>query len=219
MKYMKYQFPLIFLALIAGLSITGTARATFPPLEIAHWDLEMADDRNDPEYIRIDELVAEKKYDAAMSLIEKKILSSRNKSSALFLKGALLNEMGKYREALTEFRKGYKIESRHPAIQFSYCQIYRNLGDAETSLRACKITVHQHHKSPEPHYEYAQTLQAMGNMKLANKELETASKLDPKNPLYPFEQGKNYFYLNQLDEAENAFKKALIRDEDHFDSA
>lgn len=216
---MDSHFPLIFLALITGLTMTGAAHATFPPLEIAHWDLDMTDDRNDPEYLRINELVAEKKYDTAMSLIEKKILSSKDKSAALFLKGALLNEMGKYREALTEFRKGYKIEARHPAIQFSYCQIYRNLGDAETSLRACKIAVHQHPQRPESHFEYAQTLQAMGNMKVANQELETASKLDPKDPLYPFEQGKNYFYLNQLEEAENAFKKALARDANHFDSA
>lgn len=219
MKHFKRRLLVFSFALIAGFLAMDKAYATFPPVEIAHWDMEMAQDQIDPEYLRINELVGEKKYDAAMSLIEKKILSSRNKSTALFLKGMLLNEMGKYREALTEFQKGYKIESRHPAIQFSYCQIYRNLGDAETSLRACKIAIHQHQNIAESHYEYAQTLQAMGKMEEANEELEIASKLKPKDPLYPFEQGKNYFYLNQLKKAEESFKKALSRDQNHFDSA
>lgn len=135
------------------------------------------------------------------------------------LKGILLNEMGKYREALTAMGKGSQIETRHPAAHFSYCQIYRNLGESELSTRGCQIAIRQHPDNWEPHYEYAQTLQLTGDMKRANQELEAAAKLDPKNPLYHHDQGKNYFYLNQLDKAEESFKKSLALDASRLDSA
>jgi len=216
----KKRLALVFaLALIFAAQPASESHATFPSMEIAHYEEAMTGDRKDPEYLRINKLVAEKNYTAAMSLIEKKIVSSFNKSSAWMLKGMLLNETGKYREALTALRKGYQIEARHPAAQFSYCQIYRNLGAIEHSLRACKIAVQQHPASKEARYEHAQTLQSAGDMKEANRELAAASKLDPEDPLFLHGQGKNYLYLDQLDDAENAFKKSLGLDPGYIDSA
>lgn len=215
----KYRLLIIVWILVFAAAAAEKASATFPPMKIAHYEAAMTDDLKDPEYLRINRLVAEKNYTAAMSLIEKKILSSFNKSSAWMLKGMLLNEMGKYREALTAMGKGSQIETRHPAAQFSYCQIYRNLGDGELSVRGCQIAIRQHPDSWEPHYEYAQTLQLTGDMKRANQELEAAAKLDPKNPLYHHDRGKNYLYMNQLDKAEESFKKSLALDANHLDSA
>ena len=56
-------------------------------------------------------------------------------------------------------------------------------------------------------------------MREANRELQAASKLDPDNPHYFYDQGKNYLYLDQLDDAENAFKKSLGLDPGYIDSA
>ena len=209
----------LFWTLIFTTLTVGNSHATFPTMEIAHYEEAMTGDRNDPEYLLINKLVKEKNYSAAMSLIEKKIVSAFNKSSAWMLKGMLLNETGKYREALTALRKGYQIEARHPAAQFSYCQIYRNLGAIDHSLRACQIAVNQHPDSKEARYEHAQTLQLIGDMKEANKELEAAARLDPDNPQFLHDQGENYLYLNQLDKAEDAFKKSLALDPEHLDSA
>jgi tetratricopeptide (TPR) repeat protein len=218
MKEMKYLHLVIICIFVSIVCPANNVHATFPSMEIAHYEEAMAGDRTDPEYLLINKLVAENKYTEAMSLIEKKIASAFNKSSAWMLKGMLLNEMGKYREALSALRKGYKIEARHPASQFSYCQIYRNLGSIEHSGRACKIAVVQHPDSWETHYENAQSLQLSGEMIEANKALTMASTLAPKNPVFHHDMGKNYLYLNDMDKAVAAFQKSLDLNPNHLDS-
>ena len=214
----KYLF-LAFLGTAVCIALQANmVHATFPSMEIAHYEEAMASDRKDPEYLLINKLVGEKKYTEAMSILDKKIASSFNKSSAWMLKGMLLNEMGQYREALSALRKGYQIEARHPASQFSYCQIYRNLGSIEHSIRACKIAVTQHPDSWETHYENAQSLKLSGDMAGANKSLSIASTLNPKNHIFHNEIGNNYLYLNQMDNAETAFLKALKLNPKHLDS-
>ena len=97
----KRQVLLYIWALVMAGFPVGKAQATFPSMEIAHYEESITGDRKDPEYLLIDKLAKEKNYAAAMSLVEKKIQSSFNKSSAWMLKGMLLNEIGKYRQALT----------------------------------------------------------------------------------------------------------------------
>ena len=218
MKEKKFLLLVFIWTLVSTAHSANIVYATFPTMEIAHYPEPMASDRNDPEYLRINKLVAEKNYTTAMSLIDKKIVSAFNKSSAWMLKGMLLNEMGLYREALSALRKGYKIEARHPASQFSYCQIYRNLGAIEHSIRACKIAVTQHPDSWETHYENAQSLQLVGDMVEANKALTIASTLSQKNQLFHHNLGKNFLYLNKIDSAEAAFQKALELDPKNLDS-
>ena len=218
MKEKKYLLLVFIFTLVSITHSANSVYATFPTMEIAHYPASLADDRKDPEYLLINKLVGEKNYTAAMTLIDKKIVSVFNKSSAWMLKGMLLNEMGQYREALSALRKGYQIEARHPASQFSYCQIYRNLGAIEHSIRACKIAVTQHPDSWQGHYENAQSLQLAGEMIEANKALTVASTLSPKNPLFHHDLGKNFLYLNKIDEAEAAFQNALKLDPKNLDS-
>lgn len=195
-----------------------TASATFPGKTIAFWDASISNETSDPEYQQVMNLVREKKFDKALTIIEKKILDFPKEGTPLFLKAFVLNEMGIYSEALTSLRKGTAVQSRHPAIHFGNCQIYRNLGEAEISDRGCKIAVDQHAQAPEAHYESAQTLLLMGMMEAAIKELELASKLDPANVHYPFERGMGYFYLNKPDQAEKQFQQALAIDGDDIET-
>jgi tetratricopeptide (TPR) repeat protein len=136
----------------------------------------------------------------------------------VILKGLLLNEMGQYKAAQNTVMIGQKLEFRHPALHYSFCLIYRNLGNVAYSERGCVIAVDQHRNAPESHYELAQTLAAQGKMERANKELGFASQLDPQNPLYHYERGFNFYYLNRTEESEAAFKQALAIDENHLDA-
>lgn len=208
------------------------SEATFPEPSIAHWDVSVSDERKDPDYQKIQGLARDKKYREAMELVDKKERQFPKESTPKFLRAFLLNETGDYREALTGFRTasgdqerslmGHASsgeQSRHPALYFGYCQVYRNLGDSELSERACKIAIGQHPDSPQPRYEYAQTLVATGMMENANSELEQAARLDPANPRYHFERGMNFFYLNRVSDAENAFLKALAADPNDMSSS
>jgi tetratricopeptide (TPR) repeat protein len=87
------------------------------------------------------------------------------------------------------------------------------------SLQACRVAEEMHRLSPEAHYEYAQTLIATGEMKLANKSLSAAAELNPNNTQYHYQRGMNFYYLNQYDAAENSFLKALSIDLNDVDSS
>ena len=215
---MKKLFRSHLLLLVYIFAVPLKAQATFPGPSIAHWDLSVSDERNDADYSRIRKLVQEKKYDEAISILDGKSRKTPKESTPVILKALVLNEKGDYQEALDMLLESQKIEMRHPAAHFSFCQIYRNLGVRELSKRACYIAVEQHPNAPESHYELAQTLAAYGNMPTANAELFIAADLDPKNPVYFYERGMNYYYLNQYDESEKAFLKALSLDENHIDS-
>ncbi len=209
---MKSIFSTVSIFLLMALFPSG-AHATFPGKSIAHWDLSVSDEQNEPEYQRVRKLMREKSYDKALKVLEGKIASAPKEATPVILKALVLNEMGEYGEALTFLRKGEKMETRHPAIPFAFCQIYRNFGVADLSERACRITVDQHRNTPETHHELAQTLAALGNMVSANKELALAADLDPKNPRYHYERGMNFNYLNRFEEAEKSFLQALAIDE------
>jgi tetratricopeptide (TPR) repeat protein len=124
----------------------------------------------------------------------------------------------RYKESYTILQRGRDIQRRHPAIPFAHCRLYRIMGNVELSDQACKIAVHQHPNSKDAHYQFAQTLTAMGYMELANKELARTAKLDTSNAIYHFERGMNFFYLNDLENAESSFLKALSLNPDDLES-
>ena len=194
------------------------AQATFPGKSIAHWDLEDTQESHDPKYLKMHELVKEKKYSEALNILNEKIANFPKTSTPLILKALILNEMEKYGEALDLIMKGSRLQARHPAVHFAFCQVYRNLGNIELSQRACLISVEKHRDFPESHYEYAQTLIAQGRMKEAMKELQTAATLAPKNPQYPYELGMISNYLNQPEDAEKFFQTALSLDPENLDA-
>ncbi len=212
----KNFVPCFFILFL--LSFSSNALAMFPSMTVAHWDLVESQDRNDPEYQKLQGLVQSKKYDEAMAILESKIQQNSKAGTPLILKAILLNEMGQYKAAHTAIMEGQLLERRHPALHYGFCLIYRNLGKVQYSERGCVIAVEQHHLVPESHYELAQTLAAQGKMERANKELALASKLDLKNPIYQYERGVNFYYLDRSEEAEAAFKQALTIDEYHIDS-
>lgn len=206
------------LLLISLLHFPLPAEATFPGKAIVFWDASISNEVNDPEYQQVLDLAREKNYAKAMAIIEKKILAMPKEGTPLYLKALLLNEMGIYAEALSFARKGSALQPRHPAVYFANCQIYRNLGEAESSDRGCKIAADQHPEAPEAHYEAAQVLMLTGNMTEATKELDLATKLNSTNVRYPFERGMAYFYLNKYDEAEKSFLQALSIDPDDMEA-
>ncbi|MZG54496.1 MAG: hypothetical protein F3743_03820 [Nitrospinae bacterium] len=198
---------------------TDPAWATYPSPDIAHWELSVSDERKDPDYPKVQNLVDQKKYHAALAALDKKIKELPKEATPVILKAIVLHEMGKSKEALDSLLMGFKMERQHPALHFAFCQIHRKLGNAKISERACIISSQQHHQNPLAHYEYALTLIAIGNAEVALKELSQAETLDPKNTTYPYEKGLIFIYLNKNNEAESAFKEALSLDEKNIEAA
>ena len=209
---------LILVTVLFLIAVTP-ANATYPSLNIAHWDLSVSNDRNDPGYQKVRDLVTQKQFDAAITILDEKINNQPKEATPEILKAIILNEKDKTLKALEVLLTGFKKERQHPGIHFAFCQIHRKLGNALVSEKACIITAQQHHQDPLSHYEFALTLMARGEAKKANKELAESAKLDPKNSTYPYEQGMVFNYLNQNDEAEKSFKQALSLDKDNIEAA
>ena len=220
MKRYNWKFLIICLSAVGTfLMFSQPADARFPGMDITLWDEHQAKgDRKNPVYLEIHKLVGEKKYEEAMTLIDRAHQQNPQKGTPLILKSLLLYELGRYKESYTTLQEGRDIQRRHPAMSFAHCRLYRILGNAELSDQACKIAVHQHPRNKDSHYQFAQTLTAMGYMELANKELARAAELDPTNPIYHYERGMNFFYLNDLEQAETAFLKALSLNPDELES-
>ncbi len=198
--------------------LAAPAQAVFPDKSIAHWDLSVNQESRDPEYQRVHDLMRENKPAEALKILEEKSRTNSTDSTARILTGLVLGEMGKHREALQSLLEGHVIDRQHPALHYSFCQVYRNLGKGRLSERGCEIAVQQHAQSPQAHYEYALTLAALGKMEEAIEALQTAERLDPKNPRYPLDMGMNYYYLNRIEDAENAFLKTIALDENNLDA-
>ena len=205
--------PVLFL-------ITATpANATYPSLDIAHWDLSVSNDRNDPDYQKVRDLVSQKQFDAAITILDEKITNQPKEATPEILKAVILNENDKALKALEVLLTGFKKERQHPGIHFAFCQIHRKLGNSLLSEKACIIAAQQHHQDPLSHYELASTLMARGEAKTANKELAESVRLDSKNSTYPYERGMIFNYLNQNDEAEKSFKQAFTLDKGNVEAA
>ena len=197
----------------------SNANATYPSPGIAHWDISISDDRNDRGYQEIRELVAHKKFDEAISILNEKIANKPDEATPEILKAVILNEKDKPSEALQALLMGFKKERQHPGLHFSFCQIHRKLGNGLLSEKACIIAAQQHMDDPLAHHEFAVTLMARGKAKESGKELAESARLDPKDSKYPYEQGIVSNYLNQNDEAEKFFKQAFSLDKSNIDAA
>jgi tetratricopeptide (TPR) repeat protein len=215
---MKRACLFTFTLLIGFLFFLPVSNATYPGQSVTHWDPTLSDEYKDPDYQTIAGLVKEKKYDEANALLDKKIQSASDKSTPVILKGFIANERGEYKKALEFFLEGRPVQkpgipqSPHPAIHFGFCQVYRNLGIIVLSEQGCQVAVERQRNSPEVHYEYSQTLTVQGKMQAALRELKTATKLDPKNPKYPFNSGMASYYLGRVEDAKKYFLQALTLD-------
>ena len=222
---MKHTRIFIFTVIFSFYFFLPVAHATYPGASVTFWDSTLSGENKDPDYQTVADLVKEKKFDEAKALLDKKIQSVANKSTPLILKGFIANEQGDYKKALELFFQGRPPQkpgipqSPHPAIHFGFCQVYRNLGNSILSEQACQVAVERHRNAPEVHYEYAKTLAIQGKMREALKELQTAEKLDSKNPQYPFESGMISNYLNKPEDAEKYFLKTLSLDPKNLDAA
>ena len=216
MKKVLSTFIIIFL-----LSATSPflAEATFPGKNIVFGKPGQSTEHKNEALIKVYNLATQKNYKQALTLIEQNIRVSPKLATLYVMKGLVLNETGEYLLANRALNKGLSFETRHPGIQYGFCEVYRNLGMSEPSLQACRIAEEMHMRSPEAHYEYAQTLIATGEMGLANKSLSTAAELDSNNAKYHYQKGMNFYYLNQYDAAEDSFLKALSIDTTDVDSA
>ena len=213
-------FPLASL-FVSGLIVflPTLAQATFPGKPVAHWPLNQSDEVKDLDFITVHKLIQQNKLERALNLLDIKSRSPKTQPTALILKAIILNDMNKPIRAFNLAKKAFLQESHHPAIQFAYCQIYRNLGKGNLSRRACTITAQQHPNSPETHYERAQILMALGEMKETLEELDKAIQLAPQVPQYHYEKGIIFTYFNDNIKAMGSFERALQIDQNHFDSA
>ena len=212
-------FRKTLLATLLFLASIVPANATYPSLDVAHWDLSVSSDRNDSGYQKVRDLVSKKKFKEALEILHKKITNQPKEATPEILKALILNENNEPLKALEVLLTGFKKERQHPALHFSFCQIHRKLGNGLISEKACIIAAQQHHQDPLAHYEYALTLMARGRAKEANKELAKSARLDPKNSMYPYERGMIFNYLNQNDEAEKSFKHAFSLDKGNLEAA
>jgi len=217
MTSIKNLISLIVLCIATVLS--GPVNATYPSPDIAHWNLSLSNERNDPDYQKIRDLVSQKQFDEALSILDEKITSQPKEATPEILKALILNEKDDPKKALDALLIGFKKERQHPGLHFAFCQIHRKLGNGLTSEKACIIAAEQHRNDPLAHYEFALTLMARGKAKEANKELAKSVRLDPKNSKYIYEQGMVFNYLNQNDEAEISFKQAFSLDKGNVDAA
>ena len=208
----------ILLILLASATNPFQAHAIFPGKNIIFWDLSQSTEQQDKELVKAYNLATQKNYEQALALIDQKIQVSPKLTTLHIMRGLVLNEMRMYIPARRSLSEGQMIETRHPGVHYGFCEVYRNLGMSNLSLRACRIAGEIHSHSPETHYEYAQTLRATGEMKLANKSLSKAIELDPNNAQYYYEKGMNFYYLNQYDNAEQSFLKAFSIDPTDVDS-
>lgn len=207
------------LATILFLTTVAPANATYPSIDVAHWDLSVSSDRNDPDYQKVRDLVAKRQFDEAITILDGKIFAQPKEATPEILKALILNEKNEPLKALEVLQIGFKKERQHPALHFSFCQIHRKLGNGLISEKACIIAAQQHHQDPLAHYEFALTLMARGKAKEANKEFAESARLAPKNSMYPYERGMVFNYLNQNDEAEKAFKQAFAIDKGNVEAA
>jgi tetratricopeptide (TPR) repeat protein len=133
------------------------AQATFPGEKIIFGNRGQSNEHNNETLVKAYNLATQKKYEQALTLINKEIKTSPKLATLYVIKGLVLNEMGSYLPANLALNQGLSFEGRHPGIQYGFCSVYRNLGMSEPSLQACKIAEEMHILSPEAHNEYAQT--------------------------------------------------------------
>ena len=132
-------------AVLFSLSIfLPVSQATYPGESVTYWDSTLSDEYKDPDYRTVANLVKEKKFDAALALLDKKIQSVANKSTPVILKGFIANERGNYKQALQLFLQGRPEQkpgipqSPHPAIHFGFCQVCRN-ETSQTTYRSLLV--------------------------------------------------------------------------------
>ena len=106
MTSIKNLISLIVLCIATVLS--GPVNATYPSPDIAHWNLSLSNERNDPDYQKVRDLVSQKQFDEALSILDGKITSQPKEATPEMLKALILNEKDDPKKALDALLIGFK---------------------------------------------------------------------------------------------------------------
>ena len=88
------------LAITLLLTTVVPANATYPSLDVAHWDLSVSNDRNDSGYQKARDLVVKKQFDEAIAILDEKIIDHPKEATPEILKAVILNEKDEPQKAL-----------------------------------------------------------------------------------------------------------------------
>lgn len=163
-----------------------------------------------------------KQYQDALESFEKTIKINNifgNKDTLATFNAALCAEMvGNNSKAKEHLQSLIKSNYYNPSIYSSLSTIYKNEND---TLKAIKTIETGRKKFPDS-YELiiaeANIYLATGNTLKAQNALNQAIAIDPKNPTIHFAVGTNYEKINDFDNAEKAYKKAIEIKPDYADA-
>jgi len=163
-----------------------------------------------------------KQYQQALEAFEKTIKINNifgNKDTLATFNAALCAEMtGNNSKAKEHLQSLIKSNYNNPSIYSSLSTIYKNENDTTKAIK----TIEQGRKKFPDSYELiiaeANIYLATGNAFKAQNALNQAIAIDPKNPTIHFAVGTNYEKINDIENAEKAYLKAIELKPDYADA-
>ncbi|GHO79551.1 hypothetical protein KSD_73220 [Ktedonobacter sp. SOSP1-85] len=134
-----------------------------------------------------------------------------NYALAYYGQGLILQDLGRLEEALAAYEQAIRLGPNNADVYLDQGVVLQELGRLEEALAAYEQAIRlgpNNARAYYNHYNQGTVLQALGQFKEALAAYERAIRLNPNDADAYYNQGNVHQELRQLEEAEQAFRKA-----------
>ena len=150
-----------------------------------------------------------KMYEEALTAFDFAIISDESFLGAYFEKGRVLERLGKYNEAIESYQTTINIDdpTSHAYLRIGRC--YERLGNDDLAKYYYYNTVHEDPLLDKGWLAITEFYTKKKDYAKAQRYINKAINIDGENAMYWKKSAKIFVALNNLDEADFAFKQAV----------
>jgi len=132
--------------------------------------------------------------------------------------GFTLNFLEKFQEAIDVYLQGMEVKSDDFGILYNLGISYLNQFDYSNALKYLLLAQEQNNKSIDLLLTIAVCHSKIRNFDAAHHSVDEAKKIEPNNPLIPFQMGTLYLMQDQTEMAMEYFDQAITLDPNHVEA-
>lgn len=151
--------------------------------------------------------------------IYQKVLSLYPKYIECYISfGFTLNKLQRYKDAIKVYKKGLALDTNNYRLTYNIGIAYLNQFNYDDAIYYFELTLTQNKSSIDLLLTLAVCYSKKRNFSAAIKSIENAGKIDPKNPLVPFQLGTLLMQQERNEEALMWLKKVVEMDPNHIEA-
>ncbi|MBV8368395.1 MAG: tetratricopeptide repeat protein [Candidatus Eremiobacteraeota bacterium] len=156
--------------------------------------------------------------DLALPLTQRLLAGGTKTAQVYYVDGLAQQQLGHSREALADLEQAGNLEPTNAGVLGTLTNMYLSANRPQDAERVAKRAVTFNKDDKNAYLAYGQVLAAEGKFDESRQQLETAAKLDPKDPRAVLLEARTYQQQNAIALAAQLYDRALTIDPNSVDA-